>query len=242
MKYKAGDKVRIKSLDWYTSNKNKLGEVWTESLDGESQICFDSDMIPYCGMETVIFSVERENYALKGIPYAWTDEMLEAVNTDSPIIGLMPDSEGHELMIHEDYEVKQKNGKFYLVKKRPSYPKTYEECCYVLGFENTDLVFEDDYRNINPPKEQWKRLGLMNQLNKLLICRDAYWKIAGDWKPDWAMYSGPKHCIIYSDNQIKWQGKSFVTEAKVLAFPTKEMRDAFKENFDPDIENCKEFL
>jgi mannose/fructose-specific phosphotransferase system component IIA len=28
----------------------------------------------------------------------------------------------------------------------------------------------------------------------------------------------------------------------ILAFPTSEMRDAFKENFDDDIEFCKEFL
>ena len=28
----------------------------------------------------------------------------------------------------------------------------------------------------------------------------------------------------------------------ILEFPTAEMRDAFKENFDPDIEFCKELL
>lgn len=28
----------------------------------------------------------------------------------------------------------------------------------------------------------------------------------------------------------------------ILAFPTEEMRDAFKENFDPDIEKCKLLL
>lgn len=27
MKYKVGDKVRIKSLDWYNKNKNKYGDV-----------------------------------------------------------------------------------------------------------------------------------------------------------------------------------------------------------------------
>lgn len=82
MKYKVGDKVRIKSRDWYYSNKNRLGEVWTKSLGGEYKICFDRDMIRYCGMEAVIFSVERENYALKGIPYAWTDEMIEGLAED----------------------------------------------------------------------------------------------------------------------------------------------------------------
>ena len=89
-----------------------------------------------------------------------------------------------ELILKDGYQFKDENGnvinatKIVLEKKKKEYPKTYEECCYVLGFENTEMVFEDDYRDINPPKEQWKRLGLMNQLNKLLIYRDAYLKIA----------------------------------------------------------------
>lgn len=31
-------------------------------------------------------------------------------------------------------------------------------------------------------------------------------------------------------------------ENRIFSFPTPEMRDAFKYNFDPDIEICKEFL
>lgn len=238
MKYKVGDKVRIKSLDWYTSNKNKFGKVWTESLDGESPICFDSDMIQYCGMETVIFSVERENYVLKGIPYAWTDEMLEAVNTDSPIIGLMPDSEGYELMIHKGYEVKQKNGKFYLVKKRPSYPKTYEECCKVLGYDDREIycIFHTGADEI-----------LFEVLYKLKVCRDAYWKIAGEemglGKP-WEMDPHkPCYFIAYlRTGGIIKKLCGCVNGNANFAFPTAEMRDAFKENFDLDIEKCKLLL
>ena len=130
------------------------------------------------------------------------------------------------------------------------YPKTYGECCYVLGFENTELVFEDDYRNINPPKEQWKRLGLMNQLNKLLICRDAYWKIAGEemglgepWKPSWGKCTGEKYCISRVLNAIRHDAVSNSEyHNRILAFPTEEMRDAFYENFKELIEECKELL
>ena len=126
------------------------------------------------------------------------------------------------------------------------YPKTYEECCKVLDTDDRELVFNGEYR---ASKLYWKQLGRLNILNKLLICRDAYWycyatetNMPWSWKPDWAMYSKPKHCIIYSDNEIKWQGKHFVTEAKVLAFPTAEMRDAFYENFKEEIESVKELL
>ena len=145
----------------------------------------------------------------------------------------------------DGYEFRDENGnvieakKIVLEKKKPKYPESYEECCNVLDIDDRELVFNGEYR---ASKLYWKQLGRLNILNKLLICRDAYWKIAGDWKLDWAMYSGPKHCIIYSDNEIKWQGKHFVTEAKILAFPTGEMRDAFYENFKDLIEECKELL
>ena len=155
------------------------------------------------------------------------------------------------------YIFKDENGniinatKIVLEKKKKEYPKTYEECCYVLGFENTEMVFEDDYRDINPPKEQWKRLGLINQFNKLLICRDAYWKIAGEemgldkpWEPDYD--SGcDKFGIICMDGVVQKSNSTTNWERhlnKVFDFPTEEMRDAFKENFDPDIEICKELL
>ena len=45
MRFKVGDRVRIKSLDWYNENKNKFGKVWTS--DGE--IPFDKCMSEWCG-------------------------------------------------------------------------------------------------------------------------------------------------------------------------------------------------
>lgn len=122
---------------------------------------------------------------------------------------------------------------------KKEYPKTYEECCKILGLLNVDLCFNADYRSFDASKEQWKRLGLMNQFYQLLICRDAYWKIAGDWKPDWRDMP-PKH-VLNDDNGtiVKnqfWYGK------QILAFPTAEMRDAFYENFKELIEQCKELL
>lgn len=148
---------------------------------------------------------------------------------------------------HSPKDVAERLTSFTNPKKE--YPKTYEECCYVLGFENTELVFEDDYRDINPPKEQWKRLGLINQLNKLLICRDAYWKLYGEemglgnpWEPDWDDDEWPDMYYISWDGKCLEKEKGYPCCNMILIFPTEEMRDAFKENFDPDIEICKELL
>ena len=87
----------------------------------------------------------------------------------------------------------------------------------------------------------------MNQFYQLLICRDAYWRVYGEenglgkpWEPDWR----EERYIIYrnQDDIIGGYRKAGYVEHHIFAFPTEEMRDAFYENFDPDIEQCKELL
>ena len=148
-----------------------------------------------------------------------------------------------------DYEFVLKNGKTYFVK-RYKYPKTYEECCKVLmgktNFQDFDLVLakltmnknEDNTISPEPPY-----ITSINNLYKLLICRDAYWKIAGEqmglgksWKPDWSDLSTTSHEFIKINN-----GR-FTYSSRVLLFPTEEMCDAFYENFKDLIDKCKELL
>ena len=248
MKYRAGNKVRIKNLDWYNENQGMNGLVGL----------FTPDMKKLCGKIVTLDSAYNGKYtAIEVKGYYLDDSMIEGLVEEKKDV---EEYESHkerqkrlykgdkwstEFKCPNGYEFRDENGnvieakKIVLEKKKKEYPKTYEECCKVLDIDDRVLVFNGEYR---ASKLYWKQLGRLNILNKLLICRDAYWKLAGDWKPDWAMYSAPKHCIIYSDNQIKWQGKSFVTEAKVLAFPTDMMRDFFYENFKDFIEECKELL
>jgi hypothetical protein len=120
------------------------------------------------------------------------------------------------------------------VKKQPQYPKTYAECCNILNAEET-------YLGIGGHKGK-----LLQRFQRLLICLDAYWKIAGEemglgkpWKPDWNN-GRTFYCIYNSENKMV---KSFLcTENKILLFPTEELRDAFYENFKDLIEQCKELL
>ena len=82
---------------------------------------------------------------------------------------------------------------------------------------------------------------------KLLICRDAYWKIYGEdmgldksWEPDWKNTKNVKYGItLYDDTITKMYLRN---ENVILAFPTEEMRDAFYVNFKDLIEQCKELL
>ena len=139
------------------------------------------------------------------------------------------------------------------VNKKPKYPTTYKECCEVLmgktNFSEFSLVpikYSNTTKFDNSVSPDAPHIELFNNLYKIFICRNAYWKIAGEqmgldkpWEPDWD--SGePVYCISVSRNIIG-KGKWY-TDNKILAFPTEEMRDAFYENFKDLIEQCKELL
>jgi hypothetical protein len=108
------------------------------------------------------------------------------------------------------------------------YPKTFLGCCDVLGIEGTIS------RGVKGHKSN-----LLDTFQKLLICLDAYWKIAGEemgldkpWKPDWNDKKQDKHGFY---NEIK---NTFIN-SKVFVFPTAKMRDVFYENFKKLIKECK---
>ena len=105
-------------------------------------------------------------------------------------------------------------------------------CCKpIVGFAGLDDNEENLYGNFIALKR----------------CRDAYWKIAGEqmglgepWKPTWKDETEIYYTISYDGVNIKCYNN---TDAySKLAFPTEEMRDDFKVNFDDYIEFCKELL
>ena len=86
MKYKVGDKVRIKSLDWYNKNKDENGRVYC------SYIGFSKEMTKYCGKVLTIMTIgnqdigSKQKYFMCETDYAWgfTDEMIEGLADDKP--------------------------------------------------------------------------------------------------------------------------------------------------------------
>lgn len=143
---------------------------------------------------------------------------------------------------HSPKDVAERLTSFTNPKKE--YPKTYEECCKLLGIDEYDLV--QDYRVGKIRNIQSERIERLNILNKLLICRDAYWKLYGEeiglgkpWEPSDSDYITGRYCIFVHRGNILCDTPA---QDCIFTFPTEEMRDAFYENFDPDIEFCKELL
>lgn len=75
MKFKVGDKVRVKSLEWYNSNKNAEGKVYK---DGISSIYFTEGMTFWCGKIVQIEKIFGDTYYLVDGSYChWQDWMFE---------------------------------------------------------------------------------------------------------------------------------------------------------------------
>ena len=246
MNYKVGDKVRVKSLEWYNENKNELG------VDVNlPNIIFVPNMSSFCGQECTIRDVTTNpstNVTYYGLEedvlgYSWTCDMFERlvernelnkaqdneqtfkayndVDCLKPVVfeNIVFPNENYadkvELCLGDDYEIVVEDDRTFVQRKKSKYPKTYEECCKVLGIDEEMIVEGGWYRN-----------GFVRCFYKLLICRDAYWKIAGNWKPDYD-----------NTRQEKWG----TTKNFALPFPNKEMLDAFNENFKDLVEKCENY-
>lgn len=139
---------------------------------------------------------------------------------------------------------KIENGK--VIFKKFKYPKTWEEC--IDHLEEGEFIDDDSYicrmnlfpecelkksdKNILPVGYGKKVLALC----QLLVCRNAYW---GDWRPDWKK-PPIKYTIRKNGDEVVLEDGRFYSQ--ILAFPNREMRNVFYENFKDLIEEAKELL
>lgn len=218
--YKVGDKVKNVRIEDF------IGRITNAQWDNnENQIIYT--------VEWNDATQSKLTYFARGLqPYK--EEIIEEINIDR--IGF--NGNKAKLVLPDGYEFKTEGKDAYIIKKKPQYPKTYEECCEAIGINRYDIEID------LPQTYQQKMFNLF----KLLICRDAYWKIAGEqmgldgsWEPDY----------ITEDNQLVYiitTQRGYLSKNTsrhwnyILAFPTEEMRDKFYENFKELIEQCKELL
>ena len=250
--YKVGGKVifgdidnivwEIESMQWANNeikyiirdnNKSRLCDIKTEHL----QPYKEETMEEIKSIDLNKLEQQLDEALAKETPESlnkWLDEELEP-EPKAPILSNRYDyAEGKcGYVIPDGYEfdsIKQGFQTEIIIRPiKPQYPKTYEECCQHLGC--------DDKLNV----------GELIPFQQLVNARNAYWKIAGEqmglrkpWGPDWKNYEEQKYCIKTDKGEITLS--EAVTGNKILAFPTKEMRDAFLENFEDLIKECKELL
>ena len=225
--YKVGDKVNyVKYNEGNLSVYTIQGMLWNGVaieylLDSSVFSALTKDLQPY--KEEI---VDTGCCSMPNTPPSYKLSVKQLKEMKQTIVFSNDSPDETELVLGDNYEVKVKEGKTYVVKKKPKYPKTFVECAKMLDCFCAAHI--DGYY-----------CRLLEDLQALLICRDAYWKIAGKWTPDW-LYDDEKYVLMFNSCEIC---KDEVKHTSyVLAFPTEEMRDAFYENFKELIEECKELL
>ena len=86
MKYKPGDKVKIKSLEWYNANKDEDGRVMFDYIG------FCKEMTKYCGAVLTIMTIGNQDIGSKqkyfmhetDHPWGFTDDMIEGLADGEP--------------------------------------------------------------------------------------------------------------------------------------------------------------
>lgn len=127
-----------------------------------------------------------------------------------------------------------------IVRKTPDYPKNYKEACDILGFDcsgNTTNIYTHCFQY---------DVKLKN-LYKLILCRDAFWTVAGlelgldtSWKPD--IVNGVYTATIINRSGRAVMDSGFDCENRILMFHDDKVRDKFHQYFFDLIENCLEYL
>ena len=119
MEYKEGDKVQIKSLDWYNENKDEDGEIEFEEFR------FVSPMSEFCGkILTIDVDFEDGTYLMKedSDGFVFTNEMIEGLveetkhefKTDQTIFERLKEALGYSYLTTEFDDEEATNLEDYL--------------------------------------------------------------------------------------------------------------------------------
>ena len=200
VKYNIGDKVVVKSFEWYNENKNA-----DETVDVPKS--FVQGMSSYCGR---VVTIERKGWDCYYIiedngSYVWSDEMFECLGDSSYVCELFA-----------------KTGDLTLL------PSSVERCAAILGVK-PEIRTNDGYMGV-----------VITTLQELYICRDAYWKMANNWEPDYNDIKTKKHCIATRRGRLSVATTTEMNRA--FAFPTPEMAGMFMKNFGSKLNLCREML
>lgn len=240
--YVFGDPLTIKSMCWSVELKTVL-----YSFEESDVVLAAKDIKPANDNKlsgTVSNLTETKSYTINlndGISIGNSIESTKFMQIGKTVtICFNTDNYEDEVELQlGDYEIEVRDGRTYAIKKKPKYPKltNLSDCKEILGEK-------DMYQGVSGYKGE-----LLTNFQRLIIYRDAYWKIAGEqmglntpWKHNYLKEANTIRYAIYNtgDEIVKLDGKLY--RNYILCFPTEEMRDVFYENFKDLIEQCKELL
>ena len=154
MKYKVGDKIKIKSIDWYNHQvKDKDGDIPINSVNYNTY--FTKNMSNYCSKEAKIedIRIDDNTYFLDVDKrcYEWTDEMLdENYDFKQLAVGETFDFKGHKLRVEKVQKTSScENCFFEKLRLSNVYACTellkgiiIPSCCYQRN-DNNSVIFKE---------------------------------------------------------------------------------------------------
>jgi hypothetical protein len=136
-----------------------------------------------------------------------------------------------KIEIPEGYEFECIKDRKIILSDMAGLPKTYNDCFKYLGF----IVSVGSSSNFVPDDGE-----PVEALCKLLICRNAWWKMDEHYRPDFNDHLIIKYTIkCYKNNIINSQT---TIESCILAFRTEEIRNRFYKMFKDLIEQAKTLI
>lgn len=145
-KYKVGDKVRVKSLEWYNSKKNDRGNV----VEKPNDYVFAKMMSAYCDKE---FEIKKINYngvvILKGNNCSWHDWMFEDDTDNNNIKKRKVDESDIDIenYIHPFQEITNGLYETYCKKNR-DYGNSFEQSLNKFGEISALIRISDKYNRL----------------------------------------------------------------------------------------------
>ena len=143
MKHKVGDKVRIKSLDWYNENAKGDGSINCGFAN------FVSLMKEYCGKTATITKSLNYSYELDigGCSWGWTDEMFDETFNMERRIGEKFEHEGVKLQCVENESC---DGCFFYNNGSCLFEdhREYNYACLCMGRKDGKSVIFKKYNNM----------------------------------------------------------------------------------------------
>lgn len=226
MKYNIGDKVIVKSLEWYNNNTSNDDFICCANF-----IPFTQRMSIFCGCVMTIKSFDCNIYYVEENLYAWTEDMFE---------GLADCKENVTITLNgKDYNIDVEKAKeLGVIKEKDTRCKSWEEFIKkylnMYGYRKGTRISCPIYIEDQLTQDDSLALSAFSKLLKLR--RD--W--IGDWNPDWCNGSVRKYYIEVRRNEF-YIDYHYVY-SRTFSFPTKEIAIEFLECFRNLFEQCKNLI
>lgn len=209
-------------------------------INGQSLLGTNISCIYYINEETKHIESDLDSEEKSALFSIYDYAGLKKIVDTLVPIGKIDMAEGNydnkvELILGEQFEATIENNKVVITKKL--YPYTFQECCEIMGVHVSGELLYDSDEDLTQYENSL--VDGLDALRKLIICRDAYWKISGEKPEECSLL----HCICWDpfiDQMINKTSSDSLN--RLLAFPKEDMRDTFAKKFDYLIVKCKKFI